>query len=176
MKPIHDYAVDYNKLKTVIRKSLMYGKRNDFNVNFAKLEENLAEAELALTPVYNVDKSTIIKPINIPEMSAFFQGESILWMTQSKQYVPLLFIKTDAIDETAALLLEDMKKHLVDDPSIDKVYTMAQLIGKYPCYTAIVVSYESLDPKSFGKINCEIMCKANTVTINQDKRDYDAAG
>ena len=174
MRPIKNYDVDYNKLKTAIRKSLVYGKRNDFNVNFHTLEHNLAEAEIELTPVYNVDKSIIVKPINVPELSAFFQGDSIMWMTQSKQYVPILCIKTDAIDETAAQLLEDMKTPLVDNPSIDKVYTMAQIIGKYPCYTAVVVSYESLDPKNFGKINCEIMCKANTITINQDKVKYEA--
>lgn len=174
MRPIKDYPIDYSKLRNAIRKSLMYGRKNDFNVNFPILEETLWDAELGLTPVWNVDKSTIVKPINIPELSAFFQGDSIVWMTQSKQYVPLLFIKNDAIDERATQLLADMKTHLVDDPSIDKVNTMAELVGKYPCYTAIVVSYESLDPKSFGKINCEIMCKANTVTINQDKRDFDA--
>lgn len=170
IKPI-DYPVDYNKLKGAIRKSLTYGKRNDFNVIFPELAEKVANMDL--TPVYNVPMSMIVKPTDVPFLSAFFQGESIVWMTQSKQYLPILFIKSSAIDDEAQQLLEDMRTHLTENPSIDKVNTMAKIIGKYPCYTAVVVSYESLDPKNFGKINCEIMCKANTVTIKQDTRNYD---
>ena len=165
-----DYKVNYTTLKKAIRKSTMQGKGIDFRFDFEKLNENVAEC--GLTAIPNDIRSRRVNPEDVAYLGEFFKATDLQWIDQYKHMSSLIFIKTDSIDEKAAELIEDMKKPQIDYPDIDKVETLTKLLALYPCYTASVISYKSSDPKRYGLLCTEIICKANMITIQDDNNKY----
>lgn len=167
---ITNYPVDYAELKKAIRKCAIPGKGIEFIIDFEKLNELVAE--YGLTAVENKIKSRRVNPEDVVYVAEFFKDNDLRWVDQYKHMSSVIFIKTDAIDDEACELMEDLKKPLIDFPEIDKVACLTTLLAKYPCYTASIISYKSTDPKRLGLLCTQIVCKANLVLIRQDNALY----
>lgn len=166
------YTVDYNVLKSNIIKSCRQVEENEikFIVNYDKLSKKIDDVGLTLVNVGT--KSMKVTPTDIVNISEYFKDKKLSWFNDNKEFTQLVFVKSDSIDDKLATLLDQMNKTHIDDPDLDKVNVLSEIIANYPCYFATVVSYESNDPVRFGKPTYIISCRANTVTVMQENYKY----
>lgn len=168
------HNVDYNVLKVNIIKSCRQIQKDElgFEVSYTRLNKLLDD--IGLTMVNVGTKSDCIKPENIINLSEYFKDKKLSWFNENKEFTQLVFVKTDAIDDNLSTLLEKMNQEHIDDPDLDKVQTLAEIIATYPCYFATVIAYEANNPERFGKPTYMIGCRANTVTIKEENYKYNA--
>jgi len=165
------YDVDFNAVKSAIRKS--YSLKS-FGVGFI-IDYNTLDFEVSNYGLESVHTNPISDPIKVEDVTGiaeFYKGAKLMWLSDKKEFANIIFIKTEAIDELARTLLDKLKKPQVEDPSFDRIEAVATLLAKYPCYTAICVSYRSNDPKRCGLVGMEICMRASTVTIKNDNYRY----
>lgn len=163
--------VDYKLLKSAIIKSC--GSEKDsvkFNVNYDKLSSSVDDFGLVALNIGAKSKKITVDTVNI--ISEYFKGQRLSWFDKNKEFTILTFLPIDVLDERCEELIEKLHTLSVDDPDIDHVNILASIIADYPCYSAIVVSYMSNDPKRFGKPSYEIKIRANTVAIKQKLYEY----
>ena len=167
------YDVDFNAVKTAIRKS--YSLKSiglGFHIDYNVLDVEVAN--YGLTCVYTNPDSKLINVEDVTGIAEFYKGPKLLWLTDRKEFANIIFIKTESIDDIARELLEKLKKPQVEDPSFDRIEAVAKILAEYPCYTAICISYRSNDPKRHGLVGMEISMRASTVTIKNDNYRYRA--
>lgn len=165
--------VNYKTLKSNIIKSCCQTETDimKFEINWDKLTSLVKDHKLVpIAPIG--EKAKIVKPEMIPYLSEYFEKSHLSWFTDSKYYTIITFIDSDSIDETATVLLDNLKKNQVDDPDDDKVTDIATLIANYPCYFATIISYQNGDPNRIGKASYEIVCRANKVVIKSSDYQY----
>lgn len=169
------YDVSYQSIKSAIIKSCRQLHKNDieFIVDYDRLSRNVDD--IGLTVVNTGFKCKPIRQDDIIPISEFFKKQKLAWITEKKYFTQLVFVRSDAIDEELSTLLSQMHQTQVNDPDLDKVNTLAKIIANYPCYFATVVSYESNDPMREGKPTYTIGCRANTITIENEKYKYQHA-
>lgn len=169
-----EFNVDYKILKNRIIRSCFSNAKEivDFKIDFEKLESDCRE--LGILPMYFGLDARRVKPEIVPFLNEYFKDENLSWFTDNKFYTVLSFIHTDYIDEKATELLDKLKIKQEDDPSIDKVHIIAELLANYPCYSAAVVSYKSNNPKFIKtcKPSFIIQIRANKVTITNSDYQY----
>ena len=164
-------SVDYKVLESNIIKSCRsHNGSTKFLVSYDKLS-TLCD-DIGMTVVEANLQSIPLTTNLIPYVQEYFKAKRLSWMSDTKQITTLIFVPTDAIDETCQSLLTDLQGSRVDDPDLDRVKSMATLLADYPCYFATVVSYISNDIKRNGKTTYVIKCRANTVAIKQDNYEY----
>lgn len=160
--------VDYNALKSNIIKSCKADKGEIyFLVNYDKLLE--LSNNIGLTLVNIGTKSNRIKPTDVVFLSEYFKESKLSWLNEVKEFTTLVFVQNDSIDENCKNLLNDMNNF---DNEIDKVKTLSEIVAKYPCCFATIISYLSNDPNRFEKTSYEIKCRANTVAIKKENYKY----
>lgn len=170
----NDLSVDYKALKNRIIKSCKATGNGtvDFIVEFDKLMELVVE--LGVTPICSGLNAHRVAPEHIPYLNEYFKDENLSWFTSSKFFTGLSFIKTEYIDERAQELLNKMNTSQINDPCIDKVHCLAELLAYYPCYSATVVAYKSNNPKflNSNKPTYLIQIRANKVIITNSDYQY----
>lgn len=163
--------IEYKVLINHIYKSCKcYKDSLKFHINFEKLNNFVDDIGLTLLPIGLTSKAVEMEDI-IP-ISEFFKGQGLSWVNENRHFTQIVFVQTDKIDEECERLMADLETSREDNPDVDKVYALANILANYPCYTATIVSYVGNDPKRYGKVSFEAKCRANTVTIKQDDYQY----
>lgn len=165
--------VNYRVLKSNIVKSCKQTNPNtmNFKVNFDKLTSLVSDIGLTpITPVGAEAKRAI--PENIPFISEYLVKNRLAWLTDAKHFTIITFIDSESIDEKAQGLLDLIAQDQIEDPENDKVNNIATLVAEYPCYFALIVSYENNDPSRIGRPSYEIICRANKVVIRDPNYQY----
>ena len=164
-------SVEYKVLRSnIIRSCKGRGSSIDFDVDMQKLYD--LAYDLGLTLINVGESSNKIKEEDVLYIAEYFKEKRLSWVNGSKRYTTLLFVNNDAIDERLEELMKVMNSNTVSDPNLDKVEVLAEICANYPCYTAMVISYTSNDPRYNGRLSYEIICRANTVTIKQENYKY----
>ena len=163
--------VDYNLLKSAIIKSCKSERDSlKFSIDYEKLSTSVDDFGLVALNVGTKSKKVSVDNVNI--ISEYFKGQRLSWFDKNKEFTILTFLPIDVLDEKCEALIEELHTLSVDDPDIDHVNTLASIIAEYPCYSAIVASYMSNDPKRFGRPSYEIKIRANTVAIKQKLYEF----
>lgn len=161
--------LDYKVLKKLITRSARVKKNSvSFSINYDRIMEGAKE--LDLTAILFDPASRPIEIADIPLLSEYFKN-NLSWITSDKEFLMILFIKSEDIDERCQELLD-----AVGDENSDVVNALATIIAEYPCYTAAVVSFTSTDIDRGGKTFFEIRCRANAVRIKQSDYKYRGRG
>ena len=172
------HTVDYNDIKTAIYKSASIADENqagvDFVIDKAKLDSFVSAS--GLITVNTGLESRRLNPNDIPYLSEYFNEKALPWITDNKDVTTLVFVVNDPEDAALQNLLTIMNTPEAElDPSVDKVNVLAQIVSTYCCYFAVVVSYKSDNPDSYGRITYSIKCRANKITIKQENYKYNPA-
>ena len=164
--------VNYKVLKDLIRKSCRHNTKPtmEFYIDYNKLAE-LTE-DIGLSPLMIGLESKAIKPDNIPFMSEYFEKSELSWFSEGKCFTTLIFMDIEGLDEEAHRIIERLNKPQVEVPYDDKVHDVAKLVAEYPCYFALVISYQNNDPKKMGRPSYNIGCRANKVIIKKGSYIY----
>lgn len=169
-----EFNIDYKTLRNrIIRSTICKGNGIvDFQVDFNKLSSQVEE--LGLTPIHFGLDATRITPGIIPYLNEYFKDENLTWITDNKFYTAISFINTNYIDEKAQEYLDKLKVPQVDDPNIDRVNIVANLLAKYPCYTATIISYKSNNPRFIKSVSPSyvIQIRANKIIIENSNYQY----
>lgn len=169
------HEIDYKVIKSNIIKACRskdkssIGK-NNFSIDYEKLNNLVSDYGLTVINT-NLKHSDMIRPSDIVSISEYFKDKQLAWFDSKKQFMYVIFVKTDAIDENLTELLNFANEDL-EFENVDRVAAVAQIVSNYPCYFATVVSYESNDPIRFDKPSYMIGCRANTVAVKQDVYKY----
>lgn len=172
-KRITDYKVDYTKLSNAIRNSTVQGKGIDFTFDLEHLQNSVNDSSLIVVPNYVFSKR--VGPEDIVFLGEFFKKSKLAWLDRCKFFSSLIFVRTDvpgALDDEFYHLIDLIKLNQFENPDIDKPEAIARVLSKYPCYTAVIVSYKNADIKRNGTISFEVVCKANQITIEVDNAKY----
>jgi hypothetical protein len=165
--------VDYKNLKQCIIKSCspeQISYSNKFKVNLDKLTSLLADYNLIPIPVGEASKP-VVKEV-IPFISEYFEKKRLLWFSEEKQFTVLTFVDAENLSEYDIDKINNLAIDQTADPEYDKTHAMAEIVANYPCYFATVVSYKNNDPKNFGRLFYEIVCRANKVVIKSSDYQY----
>ena len=165
--------VDYQKLKPVIINSCeKCGSKyiNDFKINLEKINQNLANLNLMCLPV-GLDAHRV-EPEDVFYISEYFVGENLKWFTDSKFITTIICVDLDDVNEELEKMIEDLNAADQDNPDLDKTHILADIVSKYHCYFAMIVSYASNDPGRAGKNTYYINCRANKVVVRDPNYVY----
>lgn len=167
--------IDYKDLKNVINKcvsSINFPTDVKFKVDFNKLVS--LSGEYGLTPISLGLNSKMISPEMIPYLSEYFLEEKLSWINEGKSYTVLTFFSKEDLTEEALEVIKEFAKNQSENPSLDRVAAMSDLVAKFPCYFATIVSYATNDPQKMDKLQYVIICRANKVVIKNDNYKYNA--
>lgn len=169
--------LDYKKFRTAVLKSCRAKERDSvsFTVDFANLQKLASELEPKLRVVSVSPKSRPVSINDVALLSEYFKnGPELSWFDEYKQFNTVVLVEEESIDEKCEKLLNNLTTELADNPEIDKVKSIAEIIANYPCYFATVISYMNNDPRRIGKCSYEIKCRANKVVIKSEGYNYNS--
>ena len=162
--------VEYKVLKSNIIRSCFSKKGIHFNIDYDKLYSS--SQEIGLTLLKDGLESRLVKTDDIPFLNEYFVKNKLEWFERDREFTVISFFVNDKLDDYAKNLIAKIEKPDSDDPDEDKIHDMAELVAKYPCYFATIVSYKNLDPKRIGKPSYFIICRANKVAIKDQAYEY----
>ena len=166
--------VDYKVIGDIIRRCCKQVHRQtsnmEFNVEFEKLVEAMEIQNLL--PVRVGMKSKQVGPEVIPFISEYYEKTNLSWYTEGKYYTILTFIDVESLDHEARKIIERLNTPQIDVPYDDKVHDIAVLIAQYPCYFALVTSYQNNNPKMSLRPSYTVSCRANKVVIKNANYQY----
>lgn len=171
-KEYYEYDVDYNKIKLILEQCVRQGNGLDFIVDYNKLCGLLTNEQIPVTPFCFNLASRVINGNDVPLLESLYKGSRLESMTQYRAIADIMFIRDDVIDETASVLLSNLKMNSTDNPGLDKINCASKLYADYACYVASIVGGYSLDEKRKGLLDYRIACKANTKCIQKDNYEY----
>ena len=165
--------LDYKIIKgCIIRSSTRTSKAtNAFEVDLKSLNEELSQYNVQALPVGTTAHR--VGTEDIYAISEYFVADKLSWFSKNKFITTLIF--TDAgeeMDDGLKELVEKLYASEVDDPELDKTNIVANILAKYPCYMAMVVSYQSNDPTKINRNSYFINCRANKVIIRDPNYQY----
>ena len=165
-------SMNYKVLKRLIARSAeRTGKRNvDFKINIDQLNDELAELELVCIP-FGLNARRIA-PTDVPLISEYYREDKMSWISEEKFMTSLIFVDSNKVDENLIKSIEELKKKPEDDPDIDTVQIIGEILGSYPCYLSLIVSYQNNSPNSAGRNSYFIACRANKVIIKDPDYVY----
>lgn len=165
-------SMNYKILKRLIARSAeRTGKRNvDFKIDINSLNNELAELELTCLPYGLTARRISVN--DIPMLGEYYREDKMNWLSDEKYITSLIFVDTNKIDDNLTNLIEQLQVKYEDDPDIDHVAILAEILGSYPCYLSVVVSYQNNSPNSVGKNSYYIACRANKVIIKDPEYVY----
>lgn len=166
------YDVNYKEIKTAISNAAHATSRIRFAIDYDTLNESVKESGLTLVPISL--SSRRVEEVDIIGLSEYFWGSRLSWFDDTKEFTELLFVSTDAIDDTVTGLMNELAKDPSDNPDFDRVEAVAKITAEYPCYFATVVSYKSNDPARQDKLCLTMVCRANKVIIKSSNYQYKA--
>lgn len=168
-------SINYKELKHLILKSCTQCKPNniEFIVNYDKLNKLISPFNLTMVNMGTKSRNVTVN--DVPLLAEYFEKQRLSWFNEHKEFTILVLVETGGeVPEELWTLLEKMNTLQVDDPGLDKVETLTNITANYPCYFALVASYESNDPKRMGKPSYEIVIRANKVVIKSDLYKYNS--
>ena len=165
-------SMNYKTLKRLIARSAERTSKYtvDFKIDIDNLNNELTELELVCVP-YGLDARRISLG-DLPLVSEYFREDKMNWISKEKFLTSLIFIDSNKVDEYLLELFEALNTNTEDNPDIDKISIIAEIIGTYPCYFALVVSYQNNSPNSVGRNSYYIACRANKVIIKDPEYVY----
>lgn len=166
--------IDYSTIKRCIIKSCKQesSKTLNFKIDSNKLND-LVKKECNLSFIDNGTISRPVKSFDIPLISEYFKKEKLEWFNRSKHYTSITFIDEESLDDEAKRLLVMLHdSNRIANPEFDSVEAVAYLLANYPCYSAVVVAYQSGDPNRIGKNSYTIIIRANVNAITKEGYEY----
>lgn len=166
--------VDYKVLKSVIVKSCTkVGKHtNDFKIDIEKLNAALAEQNLVALPIgLEADK---VKPEDMYAVAEYFNGDNLRWFEDSKFITTIICVDASDITEDVQEDIDELYVSKEENPDVDHVEIIANIISTLHCYYIMVVAYNSNDPGRTGKNTYYISCRANKVVLKDPNYTYNS--
>lgn len=165
-------SMNYKTLKKLIVRNVEKTSKHtvDFEVDLDALNNDLAELELVCIPYGQ--KGRRISMGDIPLCSEYFREDKMGWISDEKFLTSLIFVDANKVDDDLEAMIEDLKKDPTEEPDIDMIRIVSYILGNYPCYLALVVSYQNNSPNSSGKNSYVIACRANKVIIKDPEYVY----
>lgn len=167
--------VNYKILKSNIIKACKQVKEDsiEFRIMHNKLVDLVSDNNLY--PINVGMHCRSVDPEIIPFISEYFEKNRLSWFTEGKFYTNLVFVDIENLSQEEINILTDTCTTNVEDPDYDKTHAVADIVAKYPCYFATVVSYKNNDPNNIGKPFYEIVCRANKIVIKSTAYKYNPA-
>ena len=165
-------TISYKSLKTDIIKSCKQMKGMQFEVDYVKLADLVAD--LGLIPLKTDLVAKHITPEMIPFLSEFYKKTHLSWISDSKYFTVVAFIDKESLDEKATKLIDLLSTPQEYDPDIDKVKAISTLIAEYPCYHSTIISYQNDNPNREGRPSYNIVIRANKVVIESSDYKFNA--
>ena len=164
--------LDYKVLKSNIIRCLEPVAPNhiSFTVNFEKMQD--FKDNIGVVPVAVGLKSRHVENEDIPLLAEYFVGERLSWFEVDRRYTTLIMFAQDKLDDEAYAVIDKINAGKIEEPDFDNIHGLADLIARYPCYFATVVSYRNLDPKRIGKPSYTIICRCNRVMMRDQNYKY----
>ena len=165
--------VDYKIIKRCIVDNATKTSKvtNSFEIKLEELNVSLQSYAIQALPVGLTGKR--VEPSDIYSISEYFVADKLAWFDKGKFVTTLIF--TDAgqyMDVELERLIEKLYTKETEDPDLDKSHIVATILAKFPCYMAMVVSYQSNDPTKMNKNSYFINCRANKVIIRDPNYQY----
>ena len=169
------YSIDYKDFKDAINASASKvdeGRDFEFSVDLEKVDTLIANNTHCVSLKVNA-KSAPALTTSIPFLSEYFIKDKLAWFNEAKEYTTLIFVENHPGDARLQELLTLIQSESeVDTDEHDIVALVAEVVAKYPCYFAVVVSYISNDPLNSGELSYSIICRANKITIERERYKY----
>lgn len=170
-----EYPTEYDVFKRAIVKSASRAdldRQLSFKIDPDKLDEFLADQNIVVLRK-NLE-SREVKVSDIPFLSEYFVKQRLSWFNEARDFAVFVLVKTTDQENPERLeeLLAILNNVNADGPEIDEVTLVSELIANYKCYFATTVSYISNDPQSIGKLMYSIVCRANKVSIADERYKY----
>lgn len=168
--------VNYKILKSNIIKACRQVKEDsiEFRIAHNKLVDLVSDNNLY--PINIGMHCRAVNPEIIPFISEYFEKNRLSWFTEGKFYTNLVFVDTENLStEEKAEVINTCSTTTIENPDYDRTHAVADIVAKYPCYFATVVSYKNNDPNNIGKPFYEIVCRANKVVIKSSAYKYNPA-
>ena len=166
--------VDYKVLSDLIRRCCKQQHKHtpsmEFYVEYNKLVDLVADYNLL--PVKIGTRSKKVIPDVIPFISEYYEKSNLAWYSEGKHIVELTFMDVTGLDDEARRIIADLNTPQIDIPDEDKVRDMAKLVADYPCYFALVTSYQNNDPRLKNRPSYTVSCRANKVVIKSSDYQY----
>ena len=165
-------GMNYKTLKRyIVRSAEKVGKRGvDFKINIERLNRDVAELQLTCIP-YG-EHARQISPNDLPMLVEYYREDKLEWLSREKYITSLIFVDSTKMDEHLNHLIHRLMHRPEDDPDMDPVRILGEILGSYPCYLAVVVSYQNNSPNSVGRNSYFIACRANKVIIKDPAYVY----
>jgi len=166
--------VDYKLIKGAIIKSCSkVGKyTNDFKINKDQLNTILADQNLEALPI-SMEARQVEKG-DMYAVAEYFNGENLKWFDHGKFITTIICIDKDDVTEEVAEKIKELEISHEDNPEIDHVHIIAELLATCHCYYVMVVSYKSNDPGRANKNSYYINCRANKVVLRDPNYVYNS--
>ena len=170
------YDIEYKDFKDAINASAskLESDTRDlaFSIDLEKVDTLIANSTGCISLKVN-SKSNPVLTSSIPFLSEYFIKDKLAWFNEAKEFTTLIFVENRINDARLQELLELIKSEsTTDTPEHDIVALVAEIVAKYSCYFAVVVSYISNDPLNSDKLSYSIICRANKVTISKENYEY----
>ena len=172
------YSVDYKVFKRAIERSAhkaaSVNRELAFTVDLAKTDTYIGDTGCISIKV-NKDSNPVLAR-HIPFLSEYFIKQKLAWFDEAKEFTTIIFVQNDSNDAELQQLLELIERESqTSTDEYDLVKLLAEVVAKYPCYFAVVVSYISNDPQYANRLSYSIVCRANKVTIESERYEYNPA-
>ena len=164
--------VDYKTLKSIIVKSCFKtgNYTNDFRIDLEKLNTSLEEQKLIALPVgLNAEQ---VKPEDMYAVAEYFTGENLRWFDSAKYLTTIICVDATDVDYEVQSRIDKLYFSRQDDPSVDHIKIIADILSTLHCYYVMIVSYNSNDPGRAGKNTYYINCRANKVVLKDPNYVY----
>ena len=174
----NNYNVDYNVFKRAITKSAHKSTEANrelaFTVDLNKVDTLIGDTNCISIKVNKSSNPVLTR--HIPFLSEYFIDSRLSWFDEAKEHTTVIFVENDTNDaelQNLLTLIEQEAQTGTDEYDIVKL--LSEVVAKYPCYFAVVVSYISNDPQYANRLSYSIVCRANKVTIKSERYKYNPA-
>lgn len=157
--------VNYKDLKMSIIKCCKPTKGNDcteFIIDKDSIVKRFNEKGLYVLDLNSFESKKILAS-DIPFISEYLKDGKLSWLDAGKEFTTVTFVDMESADEDLLSKLNSLESCDVDE----KVKLTSEILSRYKCYNAMIVSYISNEPTRFGKISYEIACRANKVVLKE---------
>lgn len=167
-----EHSVNYLLLRKAIIKSCKAKEGVHFSVNVSKLY-TLVKDEFNLIPLNFGLQSKMVSVEDIPYISEYFKGKKLSWFDNEKGFTTIIFVQIESLDDRGLELVDILTKFSEYEDNVENYdsyfNSLTELLANYPCYTAMIVSYESTDLHRIGSQTYDIACRANAQVIEKEK-------
>lgn len=163
-----EYGLDYGKIRQVVKRSCEESGENEFSfsINIDKMEKAIEKMGLDLIPIIVSSESKPIEAKDVMLLYDYYKSRTnrITWLDSYKELLTVIFVQPDSGKYEEGV--EANRDNIIQlANSADFVEGLAEIVNDYTCYFVTIISYNSNDPRMFGRLSYDIRCRCNQRVI-----------